>query len=133
MMRAVILGRAAVLLAATLAPSGLSAQSPRMSLFVPVRGATHGAVTIPANALRALSPQRTHWLEGGLIGGAVVGLGLGALASAMCDSDSGGNCSTIESSAFFLGFGGGFVIGALIGGAVPKHASSATAPPNNDL
>ena len=65
----------------------------------------------------------THWVEGGLIGGLIVGGGLAVLAGVLYDPDSGGAPSSRERAVISAGLLGGFcgfMIGALIGGASPK-------------
>ncbi len=91
----------------------------------------------PAAAPSSIAPSRavcplldssaihaTHWLEGGLIGAAIVGGGLAFLAGSLYDPDSGSRASRgqVVVSAALLGGFSGFVIGALIGGASPKSA-----------
>jgi Na+/glutamate symporter len=73
------------------------------------------------SAFDSTAIPQTRWLEGGLIGGVTLGLGVGLLYSAICDRDAGnGQCNTapVALTAAALGF----VIGALIGGAVPKNS-----------
>jgi len=84
----------------------------------------------PSPSLR-YSPRPTRWLEGGCIGAAVLGVGTYLLGSALCDPDAGGGCQ--QSQVMVAGATGaalGFVIGALIGGAIPKGAASGATPPN---
>ena len=68
------------------------------------------------------SPPPTHWLEGGLIGGVIVGaLGV-TLAEGLCGlSDSQASCGGAGIRGALVGGSLGFCIGALIGGQVPKH------------
>ena len=101
------------------------AQSPRIPAMLPtVQVSVYGASGAPGSVdSRTLhySIQHTHWLEGGLIGGVVFGAGVYALSSALCDADSGGGCRQSQVVAVSLvSAGAGFVIGALIGGAIPK-------------
>ena len=60
---------------------------------------------------------RTYWLEGGLIGGVVMGvftIGLAGLGE--------GHTSTAgHAMAFLIGASVGFPVGSLIGGQFPKH------------
>jgi len=78
-------------------------------------------------ALRDTSAIRpTHWLKGGIIGGLIGGGSLAIFAGLLWDRDAGGAPSSRESavvSAALLGGFGGFIIGALIGGASPKSAA----------
>ena len=70
--------------------------------------------------------RRTYWLEGGLIGGVLVG----ALGTQLCKlgDRSGDTCSV---KLFFVTGGFvGFPIGALIGGRFTKHTPP---PPNQRL
>jgi len=65
----------------------------------------------------------TRWVEGGLIGGVVVGGGLAVLAALLYDPDSGDADTSRERAVISAGLLGGFcgfIIGALIGGASPK-------------
>ncbi|OLD95407.1 MAG: hypothetical protein DMD31_14330 [Gemmatimonadetes bacterium] len=78
---------------------------------------------IPATAVDSLWVHATHWRRGALIGGAIGGIGLGAIAAALvhatCESASGCN----DVGGFFVGFlmGGvaGGVTGGLVGAAFP--------------
>jgi len=63
------------------------------------------------------SIRRTHWLEGGIIGGALLGL-VGSQFCGMGDARAGVGCYVIAFS--FIGGCVGFPIGALIGGQFPK-------------
>jgi hypothetical protein len=70
----------------------------------------------------AVRVQPTHWKKGLLIGGVIGGLGLGALAYALCEE-----LRETEESCLGPGLGGlavggvvGGIAGALIGGAFPK-------------
>ena len=78
---------------------------------------------VPAAAVDSLWVHSTHWRRGALIGGAIGGIGLGAVAAEVvhgtCESASGCN----EVGGFFVGLllGGvaGVVTGGLVGGAFP--------------
>jgi hypothetical protein len=64
---------------------------------------------------------RTYWLEGGLIGGAIVGT-FGALLFLGLDQDSHGSHVGVAVGGFITG--GvlvGFPAGALVGGLFPKQ------------
>jgi hypothetical protein len=78
---------------------------------------------VPAAAVDSLWVHSTHWRRGALVGGAIGGIGLGAIAAALvhgtCESASGCN----DVGGFFVGlllggFAGG-VTGGLVGGAFP--------------
>jgi len=78
---------------------------------------------VPAGAVDSLWVHGTHGRRGALIGGAIGGIGLGAVAAALvhgtCESASG--CNDVD--GFVIGFlmGGvaGVVTGGLFGGAFP--------------
>jgi len=69
---------------------------------------------IPATAVDSLWVHATHWRRGALIGGAIGGIGLGAIAAALvhatCESASG--CNDVGGVA-------GGVTGGLVGAAFP--------------
>ena len=70
----------------------------------------------------AITP--THWLEGGIIGGATAGLGLAVLGDLLChglNENSSVSCAGTTIGIGLVGATAGFVIGSLIGGAFPKH------------
>jgi len=79
---------------------------------------------------------RTHWLEGGLIGGGVMGALGAAFVIGMCSYD--GPCGYSPPQYALAGLGGfvfggliGFVPGALIGGQFPKRPAAQDVPPPN--
>ena len=59
---------------------------------------------------------RTYWLEGGVIGGVV----LGFLGSGLCQIGDHSSVGCYAAVFFFVGGGIGFPTGALIGGLFPK-------------
>jgi hypothetical protein len=67
---------------------------------------------------------KTYWLEGGIIGGTVVGVLLANFVGWGCNnSDSGGDTGSCWDNillAFVVGFGIGFTPGALLGGQLKK-------------
>ena len=70
----------------------------------------------------------THWLEGGLIGGILVGL----LGSQLCNLSDEKPPAACYVEAFFLTGGAvGFPVSALIGGQFPKDESPSGEPPPN--
>jgi len=70
-------------------------------------------------------PPRTYWLEGGLIGGVVVG----ALGSQLCRLGDGSSGSCAVKVFVITGAFIGFPAGALIGGQLKKHPPNPAAPP----
>jgi hypothetical protein len=80
--------------------------------------------TVPWAAMdsqRVIPP--TYWLEGGVIGGVVVGALGASLAAGFCGySDSQqGSCADDTIKGAFWGAVLGFSVGALIGGQIRKH------------
>jgi hypothetical protein len=92
-----------------------------MEFVTPAPTGVSLAPTHPAAAAR-LSPQPSHWVEGGVIGAIALGGGLGLLVHGLCDSDAGGtsSCGDRTVGALVLGGAAGFVVGALIGGTIPR-------------
>ncbi len=70
-----------------------------------------------------VTPRPTYWLEGGVIGGLVVGALGASLAGGLCGYDNAphGSCTDDTIKGAFVGAGLGFTVGALIGGQIPKH------------
>jgi hypothetical protein len=95
---------------------------------VTLRTADGSTIAVPASSVDALWVKHgTHAGTGALIGGAVSGIGLGALAvAATADANARGAepCPCDEGGVFavslFVGGAGGAVVGALIGAASPK-------------
>ena len=79
----------------------------------------------PQSSIRMLYPpadvKRTHWFEGGLVGAAALGVSVGLLVKAGCNRDSGTNCSTTVPTVIVGSAALGWVIGALVGGQIPKR------------
>jgi len=74
----------------------------------------------PMSAPPLLVQARTHWLEGGIIGGTAAGL-LGAVVGHdLCPLGDSHNCTGQTIGLGLLGAGVGFITGALIGGLFPK-------------
>ena len=135
MTRAVTFARAAFLLIPTLGPDSAFAQGPlgptiAALSFAPelaAAGPTADATALSASLRGAVRPN--HWLTGGLIGAALLGVAGVALAAGLCDDDSGvDNCTGPIVGTALLGAGLGFTIGALIGGQFPKGSPAPTTP-----
>src|SRR5207249_205065 len=74
----------------------------------------------------AAAIRRTHWLEGGLIGGVLVGL----LGSQLCNLGDETPPARCYVEAFALtAVGIGFPAGGLIGSQFPKHIAPSGEPP----
>lgn len=76
-----------------------------------------------ADSQQRVTPPPTYWLEGGVIGGFLVGALGASLGGGFCgynDSPQGSCTDDVVKGAFF-GAALGFSIGALIGGQIPKH------------
>jgi hypothetical protein len=80
----------------------------------------HWAAT---DAQQRVSPPPTYWLEGGVIGGFLVGALGATFAGEFCGySDTPhGSCTDDVVKGAFFGAGLGFTVGALIGGQIPKR------------
>jgi hypothetical protein len=67
----------------------------------------------------------THWVEGGIIGAAALGILGAALTGGLCAySDTNRRCTGATIGGGVMGAGVGFVLGALIGGSFPKRKQS---------
>lgn len=114
--------------------STLSAQQPGARIRAP---APSVLFTAPATLQPELSAadtatvrvRPTHWKKGLLIGGVIGGVGLGALAYALCEElrETQESCLGPGLGGVALGGVAGGIAGALIGGAFPK-ATETTAP-----
>ena len=119
----------AIILCALTSPG--AAQGPRLVTFPrPSEPQTLSSVSqlrlFTARDSAAIQP--TYWLEGGLIGGILVGL----LGSQLCRLGDEAPRSSCYVEVFALGGGAvGFPFGALIGGQIPKRGSAAASPPPN--
>lgn len=72
----------------------------------------------------------THWKEGGIVGGVLVG-GFGAwLGHEICRNSEVGGCTGALVGGALGGGLIGFLTGALIGGQFPKHPKSAPPEPS---
>jgi hypothetical protein len=85
-----------------------------------------GLVAAPPHALPADSSAiiPTYWALGGVIGATAIGGSLAGLILAGCDRDAGimGSCGLDALVAAFLGGTIGFIVGALVGGAIPQSS-----------
>jgi hypothetical protein len=82
---------------------------------------------LSAELRRATRPS--HWLEGGLIGAALLGAGALAFSAGMCSEDNGtDNCTGAIIGGAVVGAGLGFTIGSLIGGQIPREAPASATP-----
>src|SRR5258708_4634629 len=102
---------------------GIRPVIPRASAVVTPPHSSDRAV-ISAKAWRAAGVEPTHWLEGGVIGAAVLSAGGYVLGSLFCDQ----NCGARRMEGALVGAGAGFTIGALIGGAFPKREPAPASP-----
>lgn len=111
-----------------LAPSWVPAAS---SLLL-TRASTGTREASPVLALfQETRVHSTKWLEGGLIGAIIGGVSVGVLASKMCNADSGTNCSITVPTVTLAGAALGWVVGALIGGQIPKAEPTAGPSPQS--
>jgi len=118
------------LIAITGLPSSVAAQRldafrlpPR--LVLPFRSSLTAPVGEPPNLPSPAEYKRTHWKEGAIVGGLLLGLGGAALAHGLCaQSDTGReDCGGKALEGFVFGGATGFAIGALLGGLFPKNSS----------
>ena len=120
-------------IAACCAPAIARGQAPRLQAWPAPWVAHGGPPLLLAPAARefrlgldrdSAAIRRTYWLEGGLIGGVLVGL-VGSQVCKLGDRPPG-SCYV---EVFFLSGGLiGFPVGALIGGQFPKHKHHPTSP-----
>jgi hypothetical protein len=103
-----------VALLITLFAGALHGQGPRLPSRVMTTEVHHRAPRF-ASLTDSTSPQRTYWLEGGLIG-AVGGVLLASLVNGFCEGSCGGDQRT------FVMFVGGFIVGGLVGGGIEKKS-----------
>ena len=129
-------GASLAVIAAFCAQGIAHGQSPRLppSLTPWVAQVGPSLIPPPAPELRfvlssdSAAIRPTHWLEGGLIGGILVGL----LGSQLCNLSDARPPAACYVEAFILTGGAiGFPVGALIGGQFPKHDSPSGEPPPN--
>ena len=67
------------------------------------------------------SIRPTYWVEGGAIGAGALGALVAVAATALCaTSEVADGCTGTTIGGFVVGGGMGFVVGALLGGLVPK-------------
>jgi hypothetical protein len=71
-----------------------------------------------------LTLRPTYWIEGAIIGGAVLGVATFVLGYLICPLAEDGNCvAEAARGGTLMAFVGG-MIGALIGGGVDKHPAT---------
>jgi hypothetical protein len=102
------------------APARIAGPAPTQLLA----GAPHGPLRQPL-ATDSVQPRirPTHWKEGALVGGVVVGIGFALWFDAFCRSMEGGSdCGGASTGGFLLGGVLGGLTGMLIGGQIPKDA-----------
>ncbi len=75
------------------------------------------------SALVRPNAATTHWVEGAAVGGILTGLFTSAMLNGLCRASDTGNahCSGATLGGFAMGAIVGGTVGALIGGAFPKH------------
>lgn len=94
------------------------AQAPRVQPAFP---SFHASLTGGTSAQEppAQASKRTYWLEGGVIGAAVLGVTAyfveKAVANTACSDTGGGGCHDYRTEAIVGGAALGFLIGSLIG------------------
>lgn len=64
---------------------------------------------------------RNYALPGAIIGAVVIGGGSAAVVAALCDGDSGTNCSSDTITSGLIGAAAGAVIGGIIGSFIHKN------------
>jgi hypothetical protein len=104
--------------------------------FVPTVNPAAPRYSLPGVVLVSAEPRadsgavpRTYWLEGGVVGGGLVGIGGAVLGAGLCsnrESGGQGNCVGATLLGFLAGAALGFPPGALIGGQFPKRHRSVT-------
>jgi hypothetical protein len=126
---------AAFLLVQSLWPNSAFAQGPMGPTIAALSFAPELSPDAPAADATALNAslrgavRPNHWLSGGLIGAALLGVVGVALAAGLCDDDSGvDSCAGPIAGTALLGVGLGFTIGALVGGQIPKDSPAPTTP-----
>ena len=93
-------------------------------LVLPFRSSLTAPADVPPNLPSPAEYRRTHWKEGAIVGGLLLGLGGAALAHGLCtQSDTRReDCGGKALEGFVFGGATGFAIGALLGGLFPKHS-----------
>ena len=108
-------GPISVALLIALGAHHLYGQSPRLPSGFTTVGVRDRAPRY-ASLTDSVSPKRTYWLEGGLIG-AVGGVLLASVVNGFaCEGSCGGDQRTLVMLV------GGFVVGGLIGGGIEKKS-----------
>lgn len=101
-------------------------QLPSRPVLVTVAPKLHDAPWSDITLFRA-SPMESglppnHWLEGGLIGGGVLGVLGSASFVGWCNSGARrGHCAQAAVGGFLLSAALGFGLGAIVGSQFPKH------------
>ena len=101
----------------------LEVASPRYYPPSPETASTHQWVELALSD--TLTRRPTHWMEGAIVGGAVVGVGTFGLVLTICE-DQAETTDCLGSAALngAIGAFAGAVIGALIGGGIEKHPAA---------
>lgn len=118
-----------------------AAQSPRAEpAFPSFQVSLTGSTSPHRSSTRLYTPsdtagasKRTYWLEGGVIGAAVLGvasfLAYDAIAKSVCSDTDGAGCKDQQGLATVGGAGLGFLIGSLIGKGHAKAEPAAKSAP----
>ena len=120
------------LLVGVLHPSLAVAQAPRVQPAFP---SFHASLMVRTSAQQpSTTSKRTYWLEGGVIGGVVLGvtsfLVENAVATSLCSDTDGAGCHDYRTVAIVGGTALGFLIGALIGKGHTKAEPVAGSAPD---
>jgi len=110
---------------AVLHPGVAAAQAPRVQPAFPSFHASLTVTTPYTLSDSTNASKRTYWLEGGVIGGVVLGVTSfvveNAVANSLCSDTDGEGCHDYRTVAIVGGTALGFLIGALIGKGHEKN------------